>query len=155
MWGSFWIALAILYAFVAAGAIPPHSVYIHFPELAAWFVVLAAITWSGAIAATARDLTLCVVLFSLAIGTTIACCLFAFNPEGIRGGIKAAAYFWMVSSLAAWWRVTCYMMEEAYGKNHPVHKFFPIGRLPREKEAPYVNIGTGEPGVKRGAPGTM
>lgn len=47
MWGSFWMSIGLLYAFVAAGAIQPHSIYEHFPELAAWFVVLTAFTWSG------------------------------------------------------------------------------------------------------------
>lgn len=119
MWGCFWIAIGILYAFVAAGAIPPHSIDTHFPELASWFVVLTAFTWSGALAATARDVVLCICLFSLAIGSTIACCLFAYEP-GTKAGIKAAAYFWMLSSLAAWWRVTVYLIEEAYGPNHPI-----------------------------------
>lgn len=152
MWGSFWIAIGILYAFVAAGAVPPHSIYTHFPELASWFVVLAVFTWSGALAATARDLVLSICLFSLAIGSTIACSLFAFNPEGTRAGIKAAAYFWMLSSLAAWWRVTVYLMEEAYGADSKVTKLFPIVRLPHEKKAPIVIPGLGEPGVKRGVP---
>jgi len=47
MWGAFWMSIGLLYAFVAAGAIPAHSIDTHFPELAAWFVVLTAFTWSG------------------------------------------------------------------------------------------------------------
>lgn len=152
MWGSFWISISILYAFVAAGAVEPHSIYTHFPELASWFVVLAVFTWSGAIAATARDLVLSVCLFSLAVGSTIACSLFAFDPAGTRAGIKAASYFWMLSSLAAWWRVTAYLMEENFGPTHPVSKLFPIVRMPHEKKAPIVIPGLGEPGVKRGVP---
>lgn len=150
-WGCFWISIGILYAFVATGAIPPHSIDTHFPQLASWFVVLTFITWSGALAATARDLILCITLFSLAIGSTIACCLFAYGT-GVKAGIKAAAYFWIISSLAAWWRVTVYMLEEAYGPNHVITKFFPIFRTPQEKKSPYVIYGLGEPGVKRGVP---
>lgn len=171
MWGSFWIAIGILYAFVAAGIVPPHSIYTHFPELAVWFVPLTLFTWSGAIAATARDLVLSACLFSLAIGCTIACGLFAYG-EGVRSVIKAAAYFWMFSSLCAWWRVTVYLIEEAYGPNHFItvsgglggtlsptgilltcnQKFFPICRTPIEKAGPSVSSGYGEPGVKRGVP---
>lgn len=47
MWGAFWMSIGLLYAFVAAGALPPHAVDEHFPELASWFVVLTAFTWSG------------------------------------------------------------------------------------------------------------
>ncbi|EDU49628.1 predicted protein [Pyrenophora tritici-repentis Pt-1C-BFP] len=76
--------IAGLYGFkardtLAAGAIPAHSVYTHFPELASCFVILCIITWSGALAATARDIVLSMCLFSLAIGSTIACCMFAYN----------------------------------------------------------------------------
>lgn len=31
----------------AAGTVPPSSIHEHFPELAAWFIPLAAFTWSG------------------------------------------------------------------------------------------------------------
>lgn len=167
MWGSFWIAIGLLYAFVAAGALEPHPIHQHFPELAAWFVVLAAITWSCALASTARDVVLMACLFSLAIGSTIACCLFGYNGgastegsgDGLEGGvtmgIKAAAYFWMFSSLCAWWRVTVYLMEEAYGADHPITRFFPVLRTTFEKDQPYVIPGLGEPGVKRGVPKVM
>lgn len=70
----------------AAGAIEAHSIHTHFPELASWFVVLTVFTWSGAIAATARVIVLSICLFSLAIGSMIACCLFAYN-----GGSGTAA----------------------------------------------------------------
>ncbi|KAK8043600.1 GPR1/FUN34/yaaH family-domain-containing protein [Apiospora rasikravindrae] len=163
MWGSFWIAIGILYAFVAAKALEPHEVHTHFPELASWFVVLCVLTWSCTLAATARDLVLTACLFSLATGSTIACCLFAYNGgtgsasgDGLHGGvtrgIKAAAYFWMFSALMAWWRVTVFLVEEAYGPDHAITKFFPIGRTPLEKRVPYVIPGLGEPGVKRGVP---
>jgi hypothetical protein len=149
----------------AAGALEPHSIHTHFPELASWFVVLTVFTWSSALAASARDLVLTGCLTSLAIGSTIACCLFSYNGgtsttsgsgDGETGkvtmGIKAASYFWMLSSLLAWWRVTVYLVEEAYGKESAISKFFPIGRTPMEKRAPLVIPGLGEPGVKRGVP---
>lgn len=92
------------------------------------------------------------MLTSLAIGSTIACCLFGRNDAGVNVGIKVAAYFWILSSLLAWWRVTVYLVEEAYGPNHVITKFFVIGRTPQEKRAPLVMPGIGEPGVKRGVP---
>jgi hypothetical protein len=149
----------------AAGAIEPHAIHTHFPELACWFVVLAVFTWSSALAASARDLVLTGCLTSLAIGSTIACCLFSYNggtsttsgsgdgeTGGVTMGIKAASYFWMLSSLLAWWRVTVYLVEEAFGSGHAITRFFPIGRTPMEKRAPLVIPGLGEPGVKRGVP---
>ena len=133
------------------GALPSHSIYVHFPELASWFVVLAITTWSGAIAALARDLVVAATLFTLAIGTTIACCLFAYAEPGVSNGIKAAAYFWMLSALLAWYRVTVFLIHEAFGPASRVAKFFPVFPLPIEKKkAQLVVPGFGEPGVKKG-----
>ncbi|KAI1484879.1 hypothetical protein F5X96DRAFT_683263 [Biscogniauxia mediterranea] len=141
MWGSF----------RAAGALQPHSAHTRFPELASWFVILCVFTWSCALAATARDIVLRACLFSLAIGSTIACCLFAYNGgtgpapgDGLEGGVakgtKAASYFWVLSTLLAWWRVTVYLVEEAYG---PTHDAYGYG-----KRAPLLIPGLGEPDVK-------
>ncbi|KAF2259530.1 hypothetical protein CC78DRAFT_536988 [Lojkania enalia] len=153
MWGAFWMSIGVLYAFVAAGTMPAHGIHEHFPELASWFIVVTCFTWSAAIAATARDIILSVMLFSLAIGSTIALCLFDYNP-GVSAGIKAAAYFWIIAACLAWWRTTVYLMEEAYGKGKVV-KYFPVFRVPTEKGAPLLVPGLGEPGVKRGMPGVI
>ncbi|KAK4545140.1 hypothetical protein LTR36_003691 [Oleoguttula mirabilis] len=151
MWGAFWMSIGVLYLLVAVGSLPAHSIYTQFPELASWFVVLTFFTWSCALAACARDVILAALLFCLAIGSTIACCL--FSPDaGRHAGIKVAAYFWMASALLAWWRVTAYLVEEAYGADSKITKFFPIFRTSFERDAGYVVSGMGEPGVKRGVP---
>ncbi|KAI9876280.1 MAG: hypothetical protein M1830_006879 [Pleopsidium flavum] len=153
LWGSFWMSIGLLYLLVTTGALPAHGIHEHFPELASWFVVLSFFTWSGAIASSARDLILCAVLTTLAIGSTIACCLFAYG-SGVGTGMKVAAYFWIISAILAWWRVTVYLIEEAYGKQGIV-KFFPVFRTPQEKRQPLLVPGLGEPGVKRGMPGVI
>jgi hypothetical protein len=102
-----------------------------------------------AIASSARDLILCAVLTTLAIGSTLACCMFAYG-SGVRAGMKAAAYFWTISSILAWWRVTVYLVEEAFGPGTTVVKFFPIFRTRTEQKRPLLAPGYGEPGVKRG-----
>lgn len=152
MWGAFWLSTGFLYLLVAVGSVPSRSIYDHFPELAAWFAVLAVTTWSCAIAACGRDVVIAALTISLAIGTTIACCLFhpGEDSPARKAGIKAAAYFWMLAALLAWWRVTVYLVEEAYGADSPITKFFPIFRTALEKHAPLVQAGLGEPGVKRG-----
>lgn len=66
--------------------------------------------------------------------------------------MKAAAYFWIISSILAWWRVTVYLVEEAFGGG-AVLNFFPIFRTSWEKRKPLLVPGIGEPGVKRGMPG--
>lgn len=95
----------------AAGVIPGHSIYTHFPEFAAWFIPLTMTTWVAAIAATARDTVLSLTLFTLAIGCTIALSLFAYDEDAVRAGIKAAAYFWILSACLAWWRSSVFLIE--------------------------------------------
>lgn len=47
---------------------------------------------------------------------------------------------------------TVYLVEEAFGADSNIVKFFPIFRTSMEKKAPLVIPGLGEPGVKRGVP---
>ncbi|KAJ9605391.1 hypothetical protein H2200_010048 [Cladophialophora chaetospira] len=151
MWGCFWMSIGILYGLVATGAIEGHSIYTHYPEFAVWFIPLTMTTWVGALAATARDVVLALTLFTLAIGCTIALSLFAYDPDTTRAGIKAAAYFWMLSAMFAWWRSSVFVIEEAYGHTNLV-KIFRIGRTPTERSSLPIVAGLGEPGVKPGLP---
>jgi hypothetical protein len=116
---------------------------------------LSVVGWylRQALASSARDIVLCGVLTTLAIGSTIACCLFAYG-NGVEVGMKVAAYFWILSAILAWWRVTAYLIEEAYG-NGGITKLFPIFRTSGEKARPLLVPGLGEPGVKRGMPGVI
>ena len=70
-------------------------------------------------------------------------------------GIRVAAYFWLLSALLAWWRVTVYLIEEAFGATGLMAKYFTVFRAEAEKREPPVMSGFGEPGVKRGAPGVI
>ena len=81
-------------------------------------------------AAFGRDLVLCLVLTFLAIGTTIAFSLFAYG-NGVDIAMHVASYFWMASALVAWWRVTIFLVDEAYGDSVP--KFLSPFPTPIEK----------------------
>lgn len=63
--------------------------------------------------------------------------------------MKVAAYFWIVSAILGWWRVTVYLVEEAFC-TAAITRLFPIIRLPVEKSKPLMIPGFGEQGVKRG-----
>lgn len=90
------------------------------------------------------------VLFFLASGAGIACCLFAYGV-GVTHGIKAAAYSWLVSAGLGWLRVTIGLLEEAYGDKAPW--LFSLSKVYKDKLSPPVNPGFGEPGVVGGAKG--
>lgn len=56
-----------------------------------------------------------------------------------------AAYFWMASALLAWWRVTVYLLEEAFGEGAAkIVTAFPTAMMKRK---PLLNAGLGEPGI--------
>jgi len=148
VWGSFWISVGLLYAFVAAGAVNTPDIHGEFEELATWLVVMTAFTWICAVAAVSRDLVLMITYTLMAIGSTIGLGAYYSSP-GERGsttaGVKAAAYFWIFSAIVAWYRVAVYLFEEAFGVRQS--KFYPrfVTRWGKQRErfAP----GYGEAGV--------
>lgn len=97
---------------------------------------------------------LCGVLTTLAIGSTIACCLFSFGG-GVNVGIYVAAYFWIISAILAWWRVTIYLVEEGFVREFRFMRYLPVFKTPMEKRKPLVIPGFGEPGVQRAMPGVV
>jgi len=153
--GSFYLAFGLLFFdFTGAGA-SAVSFDSHNPEIASWFVVLTFFSYSAAFASFSRDLTTTAIWGFFAIGSTIGCSLYASDATGVRSGMKAAAYFWLISAFLAWWRVTVFLVEESFGAKGTTETFFPIFRTEREKTSPLLVPGLGEPGVKRGMPGVL
>jgi len=72
------------------------------------------------------------VLSFLAADSTIACRLFAYGTS-VHMGMKAAAYFWILSAILAWWCVTVCLIEAAYRPNDGVARFFSIFRSGMER----------------------
>lgn len=73
----------------------------------------------------------------------------------IRAGRCAAAYFWIVSAVLAWWRVTVYLVEEAYRSKSKIACFLAVIRLPKKKDARPVVPRLGELGLERSMPGVV
>lgn len=64
-------------------------------------------------ASAKRDLILTAILACLATGSTIAVCMYSYG-SGVKTGVKAAAYFWIVSAILGWIRVTIILIEDQY-----------------------------------------
>ncbi|MDP9474146.1 MAG: acetate uptake transporter [Actinomycetota bacterium] len=140
MWGSFWIGFGILQLMFATGTVAePQG---PFPALGFWFIALAWITIMGAIAATAENKALTAVLGTLSLGA-----IFAAIAEllGSEAWTVIAGYTFIVSAICAWYTASALMFEGVAGR--PV---LPVGMTKKAKEAPEVNRGAGEPGVKQG-----
>jgi succinate-acetate transporter protein len=140
MWGSFWIGFGILQFMFAAGTIPEPTG--PFPALGFWFIALAWITTMGAVAATAENVALTAVLGTLALGATFAAIAELLGSEAWT---VIAGYTFIVSAVCAWYTASALMFEGVAGK--PV---LPVGMTKKAQEAPQVNKGAGEPGVKQG-----
>jgi len=157
LWGSFYLSLGLFFFLESIGTIPTESVYLHTPALGAWMIVLLAFTWVATLASLARDFVLFLVLFFLSVGSSIAAGGWYVGDTGDfhRPTIKAAAYFWIFSSMAAWWRVTVFLLEEAYGSEGGASRFYPAFVTPFAKTRPLIAPGFGEPGVRRAQPGLV
>jgi hypothetical protein len=146
MWGAFWLAYGILWGLRAVGDITiPAGV---FSEFGYWFLVLAAITALGAIAAAFENLSLFSVLATLAGGSALAAVYFL---AGGKGWEEAAGWVLLASSWLAAYTAFAMMLEGAAGK-----VILPLGQLSKKANIPGhhehvpIQFESGEPGVRRG-----
>lgn len=139
MWGSFWMAFGVLWILVAAGKVTIPANGAAFQGLGFWFIVLAAITWSGMAAASAESKAVASVLGFLALGSTIAAVAELAGVEWLR---MLAGWAFIISAVLAWYAATALMINGAYGR-----KVMGLGSKRKEEE---LQIGFGEPGVLRG-----
>lgn len=148
MWGSFWIGYGIYHLLIALAVLPgPSANAGAAAAFGFWFVVLAAITWVGAVAAAAENGGLAVVLGLLAAGATLL-------AIGLIGGVAfietIGAYVLIASAIAAFYVASAMMLESTakrvvlpVGKRGAPQKPGAVPRHPIQYEA-------GEPGVKIG-----
>jgi uncharacterized protein len=149
IWGSFWIAYGLYTLLIALGVLPAATTSSGSAPGAfgLWFVVLAAITWVGAIAATADNTALTALLVMLAAGSTLlAIALLAATPTVLVIG----AYLLIISALIAWYLAAAMMLEAAF--NRPV---LPTGKRHTAQATDVltsnpIQYAAGEPGVKVG-----
>jgi uncharacterized protein len=138
MWGAFWIAYGILeYQFVSGQLHRPEGA---FAALGYWFIVLAAITWMGAWAASAENKIVATVLAFLAGGSTVAAIGELAGIEGLR---IIAGYLFLISAILAWYAASAMMLEGAFHR-----KVLRSGKAANHEAA--LVPGVGEPGVIRG-----
>jgi uncharacterized protein len=139
-WGSFWIAYGLLELAFARGILTqPNGA---FPALGFWFIVLAAITWMGTVAAGAESKALFSVLLFLAAGSTVSAIAYL---TGIAVLITVAGYLFIISAIIAWYTASALMLEGSFK-----HKVWALGKSQSAAAQPTLVPGRGEPGVIRG-----
>jgi len=145
LWGSFFMSWGLYALLNATGVLPDHGLRSDWNDLGSWAVVLMIFTYVCAYGALARDWVYFGQLLMLAFGTTLAVGGWYGNSGST---IKAASYFWLVAAALAAYRSAVYIWEE----NHGPSKLHPLFRTARERAAPMMEAGHGEPGVKRAMP---
>ncbi|WP_020658578.1 acetate uptake transporter family protein [Amycolatopsis benzoatilytica] len=147
-WGAFWMGYGVYQLFVGLGGLPSTSASpVAASAIGFWFIGLAAITWTGAVAALAESLVITSVLAVLAAGST----LLAIGLIADVGAVRTiAAYFLLVSAVLAWYACSAMVLEAAH---HRV--ILPMGlRQPRRVPAAplhqAIQFDHGEPGIRAG-----
>lgn len=139
-WGAFWLAYGILQLLFTLRVLPePTGV---FPELAFWFVILAAVTWAGVAASLATNAGLVSVLTILAAGSTVMAIATFMGSVTLR---EISGYVFMASAVVAWYTATALMLEETFDRS-----ILPLGKSAHAQQRARVEIGLGEPGVVHG-----
>ncbi len=149
IWGSFWIGYGIYNLLIALGVLPPAATNATAASaFGFWFVVLAAITVTGAIAASRENAALTAVLGTLAVGAA----LLAVALLGALPVVQTiAAYVLLVSAVLAWYVGSALMFEATFKRAVlPVGKRTAAatdsGAFPNN----LIQYEAGEPGVKAG-----
>lgn len=147
MWGSYWIAYGIYQLLVALDVLPGTSDPVAATAFGYWFIVLAAITWVGAIAATAENWGLAAVLGTLAAGATLVAVglVWALSTVEVVG-----AWVLIVSAVLAFYVASAMMLESTFKKVVLPEGKRGVPQRPGVSPRQPIQYAAGEPGVKLG-----
>jgi len=137
-WGAFWIGYGLLNSIPATEQLLERQGAR--PELAYWFIPLAAITWMGAAAATRVSRALVTVLTVLSTAATLTA---IGEGLGLHGITVLAAWVFIVAAICAWYTSTAIMLGESFAS-----EVLPLG-LFREDMSGRT---TGQPDIRHPAP---
>jgi succinate-acetate transporter protein len=144
IWGAFWLAYGLLFLLIATGVLVQPTPFV---ALGYWFLALAAITWSGALAALAQNISLALVLIALAAGATAQA---VGQLADISAWRTVGAYFFIASAVLAWYTATALLLESSYRR-----VILPMGtvkapNMPGREARQLIQFPAGEPGIKVG-----
>jgi succinate-acetate transporter protein len=146
-WGSFWIAYGIYQLLIALTVLPGLADPGAASALGFWFVVLAAITWVGAVGALAESGGLAGVLVLLAAGSTLL-------AVGLLAGVATVqvigAYILIISAILAWYTASAMLLNHTFKR-----AVLPVGKRgapesPADPDGRAIQYPFGEPGVTLG-----
>lgn len=145
-WGSFWIAYGLLFLLVAVGAVTVPAG--RFPELGFWFVPLAAITFSCAMASLGDNLAITVTLIGLTAGAALLAIAYL---TGSSAWLHTAGWELVIDAACAFYAGSAMMLHASYGR-----VILPTGQpsadanVPGRRTTRTIQLPDGEPGVRHG-----
>jgi succinate-acetate transporter protein len=145
-WGAFWLGWGVLWALFATGKLQEPTGT--FSSLGYWFIALAFITASCAVAALARGVGLFGLLASLTAGSALTAVGYLANSDMT---LKIAGYFLIVSAVIAWYEATAMLLADSFRR-----VVLPLGTNSRDDNIPgaasvrVIEWPVGEPGVRHG-----
>src|SRR5581483_8319583 len=120
-WGAFWMGFGILFLLNSLHVLTvPTGKFVPFGY---WFLVLAVITASGALAALGESLGFFGVLAPLAVGSAFAAVGYL---TGVGGWLQAGGWVLLASSWIATYVATALMMASTFGRT-----ILPLGKYRR------------------------
>ncbi len=149
-WGSFWLAFGLLQGMIAAHVLPaPVPTATNLP-LGLWFIGLAYITLSAALASLAESLGIFAVLITLATGSALTAS--GLLTGGFTSGwTHAGGVLFVISAGLAWYTVTAMVMAAAAGRTIlPLFKWKKAANVPTQQPVRPIQLEWAEPGVKQG-----
>jgi hypothetical protein len=145
-WGAFWLGWGVLWALFATGRLPEPTGT--FSSLGYWFIALALITASGAVAALARGIGLFALLSSLTAGSVLTAAGYLANSDMT---LKVAGYFLIVSAAIAWYEATAMLLADTFRRVVlPLGTYSRIDNVPGGESMRVIEWAVGEPGIRHG-----
>jgi hypothetical protein len=147
-WGSFWIGYGIYQLLVGLHVVPGTAAsYEAKVAFGYWFIGLAAVTWTGFVAALAENIAISLVLLTLAAGSTL---LAIGMTAAVPILVTIGAIVLIVSAILAWYTASAMVLAGSTGRN-----VLPMGQrgVPAKLGTPPrrpIEYAAGEPGVKLG-----
>ncbi|GAA4601377.1 hypothetical protein GCM10023195_03430 [Actinoallomurus liliacearum] len=151
IWGAFWLAFGFMFMLVAAGTFPiilaPRIGVANTP-FAFWLIALCLITALCAMAATAENMGLTVMLVLLAVASGFAAAGFV---SGASWPVIVAGWLFVASAAAALYIAGAMMMEGSFGRTMmPLGKYSAAANIPGRRMTRPLEYKYGQPGVKIG-----
>ena len=149
-WGSFWLAFGILEGMIAAHVLPAPAPGAANLPLGLWFLGLAYVTLSAAVAAAAESLGILAVLGTLSAGSALTAG--GLMTGGMASGwTHAGGWAFVISAGLAWYMATAMVLTAATGRTIlPLLKLKREGNVPLSQPVEPIQLAWAEPGVKQG-----